>query len=844
MTSGYVGVAWSPVTQTIARSVGRSPSTASRASIVCFLICGSFVCPAMSVAFRCEKTNVSPSSSRSEPELDAGAEIGGRVVGLGDVARLEPDRLGQPEEELRVAEEAAAEAVALGEGRVRARAAPPLERDHVQGGEAVGRPALVDRMLREELDRLPRPGLGGPRRRARPRGPERLRPQDGVAVLEERVRVGHAVVGVREDAEDRLAAPDVRELEAEAVDLELGAGRDELGGVVLVLAALAGAARQPEPVGAPLGRPQRRECEDVLGVDLLPVADRLEHGAAGELLRRVAEHRPVGDLARRARGRARRRRSGRRSRSRRAGRGSACPRPRSRCGPPSESCARSASPSRRTTKIGCMARGGYSEPRHTLGTKPTPTRANFLVRIAVGRRSGGAGLRGAGCGDPVELAEDFARRPAGRALPSLRPSAAPRARPRPRAPSRRPRRGSRPRSRPRRSRSCFSPPHAEKSRRYCVMPSGTYAAHSSGSLTGNGITCTRSGRARGRVRPPSPSASARRRSTDSTRADAEAGSLSSGFTRAGSGFVIPTQSSSQRSAAPRMYSRCPRWKGWNRPWIIPRLMAGATLLDDDAGAFFDRADPAQEEAALCELGLEDGALLEPEPTRAGRRPSAGRTPSATSVSGTPFSVRWRPAKSRFRGSPLVRMPFRARSSAPSIAGKRSDSSRIWTPLRSAISCDVPEEAEAGDVRDGVHRQSTASTSAASLFSVFIQPTARSSCCVPIAPVLVPGHDQAGAERLRHVERVAGLRGDLRPDPVAGGRCRSRRARTSAPRPESCGRRRAARRPTGPSRRPPRRSARACPSGSSSGNAAIERARNGVPPIAKTSFSAFVAAIAP
>ena len=33
-------------------------------------------------------------------------------------------------------------------------------------------------------------------------------------------------------------------------------------------------------------------------------------------------------------------------------------------------------------------------------------------------------------------------------------------------------------------------------------------------------------------------------------------------------------------------------------------------------------------------------------------------------------------------------------------------------------------------------------------------------------------------------------------------------------------------------------------GSSSGNAAIESARSGVPPMAKTSFSAFVAAIAP
>ena len=33
------------------------------------------------------------------------------------------------------------------------------------------------------------------------------------------------------------------------------------------------------------------------------------------------------------------------------------------------------------------------------------------------------------------------------------------------------------------------------------------------------------------------------------------------------------------------------------------------------------------------------------------------------------------------------------------------------------------------------------------------------------PVLVPGHDQPGAERLRHVERVTRLRGVLPPDPV-------------------------------------------------------------------------------
>ena len=58
-----------------------------------------------------------------------------------------------------------------------------------------------------------------------------------------------------------------------------------------------------------------------------------------------------------------------------------------------------------------------------------------------------------------------------------------------------------------------------------------------------------------------------------------AGSLASGRIRAGSGFVIPTHSSSDRSAAPRMYSRWPLWNGWKRPWIIPRLMAEGNLDD-------------------------------------------------------------------------------------------------------------------------------------------------------------------------------------------------------------------------------------------------------------------------
>src|SRR5918912_573084 len=82
------------------------------------------------------------------------------------------------------------------------------------------------------------------------------------------------------------------------------------------------------------------------------------------------------------------------------------------------------------------------------------------------------------------------------------------------------------------------------------------------------------------------------------------GSDGSSFTLHGSGFVIPTKSSSQRAAAPRRYSRCPLWKGWNLPWIIPRR-----LFDDDAAPFLDVADPADEEPPRGELGLERRPLL-------------------------------------------------------------------------------------------------------------------------------------------------------------------------------------------------------------------------------------------
>ena len=231
-------------------------------------------------------------------QLQAGAQVGRCVAGLWNVPRLQADRPREAEQELRVAEEAAVQAVALAEARVRPAPAPPLERDHVQRREPVRGAALVDRMALEQLDRLARPGLGGAGR-ALGLWNLRLRPEHRVPVLEEGVRVGDAVVGAGEHAEDRLAALQVRELEPQAFDLEPVARGHELGGVLLVLASFARPSGEPQPVVAPLGRAQRREREHVPRVDLLLRAGRLEHRPARELVRCVAEHRPVRQLARR-----------------------------------------------------------------------------------------------------------------------------------------------------------------------------------------------------------------------------------------------------------------------------------------------------------------------------------------------------------------------------------------------------------------------------------------------------------------------------------------------------------------------------------------------------------------
>ena len=106
------------------------------------------------------------------------------------------------------------------------------------------------------------------------------------------------------------------------------------------------------------------------------------------------------------------------------------------------------------------------------------------------------------------------------------------------------------------------------------------------------------------------------------------------------------------------------------------------------------------------------------------------------------------------------------------------------------------------------------------------------------------HEQAGAEGLRQIEPVAGPRSCLRPDRVRRDRADDGEPvfrlllaqRVTAREDPACLAR--------PWRRRRRRSPRGRSPGSDSGNEAIDSASSGRPPIAKTSLSAFVAAIAP
>src|SRR6266540_1937575 len=76
------------------------------------------------------------------------------------------------------------------------------------------------------------------------------------------------------------------------------------------------------------------------------------------------------------------------------------------------------------------------------------------------------------------------------------------------------------------------------------------------------------------------------------------------------------------------------------------------------------------------------------------------------------------------------------SSAPSIAGRRSDSSTIRTPLRDATSCACPKSPKPV-TSVTAFGEKLRSTSAASMFKVRIQRIARSSGCVPVSAFLKP-----------------------------------------------------------------------------------------------------------
>src|SRR4029453_4698667 len=121
----------------------------------------------VSVALRCENTNVSPAPSRwptsssrpcrsapasslsgactgsspphraAPPEtlavgLEPPGQIGPGITAPGSMHRLEPDRPRQPVQEARVRDEGPIDTMALDEGRRRTAAAPPLQRDHVE----------------------------------------------------------------------------------------------------------------------------------------------------------------------------------------------------------------------------------------------------------------------------------------------------------------------------------------------------------------------------------------------------------------------------------------------------------------------------------------------------------------------------------------------------------------------------------------------------------------------------------------------------------------------------------------------------------------------------------------
>jgi hypothetical protein len=218
-------------------------------------------------------------------QLDAPAHVRNGIVGLGRLDRLQPEGLSQAAQEGRVGRERTRDAVTLEEGRRRARAAEPLERDHVEA------------LALEAAHHLASPLLAGPCG-ALGLGDERLRTEERLPRTEEGVAVRDAVIGAPGDPEDGLSSPDLRQVEPQPVDLDPVTALHQPLRLIRV-AYRVGPPGQPPAVLTALGRTERRVGEDVLVAHLLPAAQRLEHRAAGKLVFEIAQDRPMRDFARR-----------------------------------------------------------------------------------------------------------------------------------------------------------------------------------------------------------------------------------------------------------------------------------------------------------------------------------------------------------------------------------------------------------------------------------------------------------------------------------------------------------------------------------------------------------------